>query len=125
MHQVKTHCFASKVDFHQRIHQVLPVAVKPKNLPHPIHEGIVHCGQKGGSDLLISTLKADEIKYIHTLGLTLWQVFSSENPQGEGGSSQRETSRPQQVSFYVLFLRHTLTSISLENTYKHTQSHLY
>lgn len=42
----RSHRFASKVDLHQRIHQVLPVAVEPKDLPHPIHEGIVHCKQK-------------------------------------------------------------------------------
>ena len=42
----RTHCFARKVDLHQRIHQVLPVAVEPENLPHPIHEGIVHWTQK-------------------------------------------------------------------------------
>lgn len=38
--------FASKVNLHQRIHQILPVAIKPKNLPHPIHEGIVHFRQR-------------------------------------------------------------------------------
>lgn len=42
----RTHSFAGKVDLHQWIHQVLPVAVKPENLPHPIHEGVVHCSQK-------------------------------------------------------------------------------
>lgn len=41
-----THSFASEVDLNQRIHQVLPVAVKPKNLLHPVHEGVVHCRQK-------------------------------------------------------------------------------
>ena len=41
-----THSFSSKVDLHQRIHQVLPVAVDPENLPHPVHEGIVHCRQE-------------------------------------------------------------------------------
>lgn len=40
------HRFASKVNLHQRIHQILPVAIKAKNLPHPIHEGIVHFRQR-------------------------------------------------------------------------------
>lgn len=40
------HRFASKVNLHQGIHQILPVAIKPKNLPHPIHEGIVHFRQR-------------------------------------------------------------------------------
>lgn len=38
-----THGFAREVNLHQRVHQVLPVTVKPENLPHPIHERIVHC----------------------------------------------------------------------------------
>lgn len=40
-----THSFASKVDLYQWIHQVLTVTVKPKNLLHAIHEGIIHCRQ--------------------------------------------------------------------------------
>lgn len=38
-----THCFACEVDLHQRVYQVLPVAVEPKNLLHSIHESIIHC----------------------------------------------------------------------------------
>lgn len=38
-----THRFACEVDLHQRVHQVLSVAVEPKNLPHSIHKSIVHC----------------------------------------------------------------------------------
>lgn len=57
-----SHSFASKVDLHQGIHQVLPVAVKPKNLPHPIHEGIIHCKQERENirNLSISLSKAKE-----------------------------------------------------------------
>lgn len=41
--QQYTHGFACEVNLHQRVHQVLSVTVEPKNLPHSIHEGIVHC----------------------------------------------------------------------------------
>lgn len=56
--------------------------------------------------------------------LTLWQVFSSEDPQGESGSSQRQTSRSQQVSFYIFFILHTLTPVSLEQIQTPTYSML-
>lgn len=46
--------------------------------------------------------------------LTLWQVLSSEDPQGECGPSQRQTSWSQQVALYVFFILHTLASVSLE-----------
>lgn len=52
-----THSLASKVDLHQWIHQVLPVTVKPKNLLHPIHEGIIHCRQKKKFSPLFCSLK--------------------------------------------------------------------
>lgn len=42
----KSYRFASKVDFHHWIHQVLPVGLEPEDLPHPVHEGIVHCWEK-------------------------------------------------------------------------------
>lgn len=116
-HGNHTHCFASEVDLHQRIHQVLPVAVKPQNLPHPVHEGVVHCGQRGDISTCIYT---DAERMRNTSGRTLWQVLRSEDPQSEGGSSERETGRPQEVPLNILFILHTGTLISLENTHTHT-----
>lgn len=48
--------FSSEVDFHHRVHQVLPVGIESEDLLHPVHEGIVHCGSKT-SHLTVSVLR--------------------------------------------------------------------
>lgn len=58
----------------------------------------------------------------HTQALTLWQVFSSVDPHGESSPSQRQPCRPQQVSFYIFFILHTLTFVSLKQRQTHSHS---
>lgn len=81
-----THSLASKVDLHQRIHQVLPITVKPKNLPHAVHEGIIHCRQPNEEKhfyFIVLLLNAETLPE----ALTLWQVLRPVDPQGESRSS--------------------------------------
>lgn len=56
-----------------------------------------------------------------TKALTLRQVFSSVDPHGESSPSQRQPCRPQQVSFYIFFILHTLAFVSLKPKRIHTQ----
>lgn len=64
-----------------------------------------------------STWKQSQTVTTHSeAGLQLW------DPQSERGSSQRQTSRPQQVWFDILFILHTLTFVSLE-THQSTNTH--
>ena len=42
-----TYGLPRKVDLHQGVHEILPVAVEAQDLPHPVHEGVVHCGGEG------------------------------------------------------------------------------
>lgn len=122
-----THCFACEVDLHQRVHQVLSVAVKPEDLPHSIHESIIHCRQqkskKSTNVCLLRRLKPFNKKQ-PVSGFTLWQVFSSVDLQGEPCSSQGHSSRPQQVSLDIFFILHTLTLVSLRTkTDQHSAQH--
>lgn len=122
-----THCFACEVDLHQRVHQVLSVAVKPEDLPHSVHESIIHCRQqkskKSTNVCLLRRLKPLNKKQ-PVSGFTLWQVFSSVDLQGEPCSSQGHSSRPQQVSLDIFFILHTLTLVSLRTkTDQHSVQH--
>ena len=65
-------------------------------------------------NLSVSVIQVDQLTLNTHWTFTLGQVFSSEDPQREHGSSQRKTSRPQQVSFYVLLFLQTLSFIGLE-----------
>lgn len=75
------HRFASKVNLHQRIHQILPVAIKAKNLPHPIHEGIVHFRQRSILGISIHIYIFSSLSNVHRIttethsaaGLQLWR----------------------------------------------------
>lgn len=57
-----------------------------------------------------------------TKALTLWQVFSSVDPHGESSPSQRQPCWPQQVSFYIFFILHTLAFVSLKPKQTHSHS---
>lgn len=61
------HRFASKVNLHQRIHQILPVAIKAKNLPHPIHEGIVHFRQRSILGISIHIYIFSSLSNVHRI----------------------------------------------------------
>lgn len=70
----KLYRFASKVDFHHWIHQVLPVGIKPKDLPHPVHEGVVHYWKKQTLGFcLIRRQIRDMAETNFVAGLQLWR----------------------------------------------------